>query len=422
MLSQKLVKFVILLFISALAVTPVHAQWDKKQTGTTNLLESIYFLNDSVGFACGWKGTVLKTNNAGENWTDIGTSQNLIYKDVLFVDSTKGIIVGEDQFMYKTYNAGQNWIQKNTTSDLTRILQGIDVYNTSKMIAVGFRGYIIQSSDTGNTWKLDSIGSDSIRFRNLNIYDITVLPGGKCFAVGDSSMILSKNIDDTVWKQEFIGFNIPLKGISFINDSIGYVAGGSVDTSTSTFVNVFYKTINGGRTWSNPASITNGGTINTIHFVNKDTGYVASNSGRIFRTYNGANTWKQLPSKTPSTLYSIHFFNDTSGLICGDGGVLLKTKNNGGYPVSVVKVNNPLSINIYPNPASTELYFKFNDIKLESVILTSSLGQKINYTNITNNKLNISNLAKGIYYVTVYYHNTTDEKQTLVVNKTIVIN
>lgn len=413
---------VLLLTLGALTFTmPVNAQWVKKTTTTTNLLESIYFTDSLHGYACGWKGTVLKTNNAGETWTSISTTPNLIYKDVHFVDTLKGLIVGEDQFIFKTYNGGQNWVQKNTGSDLSRPIQSIDAYQQKNMVAVGFRGYIIQSNDTGNTWKLDSISLPDSLSKQRNLYDVTILPGGRCFAVGDSSLILSKNLTDTVWQSQFIGLDIALKGVSFVNDSIGFAAGGTVDTNNGTFINVFYKTTDGGKTWSTATSINNGGTINHIHFVNKDTGYITANSGRIFRTYNGGDTWVQLLSGTPSTLYRIFFYNN-NGFICGDGGIIIKTSNNGGYPVSIPKLNNTDVVTLYPNPAKHTLYIGTEEVTIKNIVITDATGRRINLNKTNNNSLNISNLAKGIYTVTVYYYNLTDNKTIRVLNKKVLIN
>lgn len=60
------------------------------------------------------------------------------------------------------------------------------------------------------------------------------------------------------------------------------------------------------------------------------------------------------------------------------------------------------SISIYPNPTSDELFVKNeNNIELSSIKITDLTGKTVAYQNSQLNSINISNLSKGMYFVTI---------------------
>ncbi|MHB9111211.1 MAG: WD40/YVTN/BNR-like repeat-containing protein [Thermoleophilia bacterium] len=87
--------------------------------------------------------------------------------------------------------------------------------------------------------------------------------------------------------------------------------------------------------WSNPS--VQGNTINSISFVDGQTGYAAGIGGTVIKTTNGGANWT---AKIPSTscggvvtagcnLSGIHFFSATEGWVVGDYGTIWHTINGG---------------------------------------------------------------------------------------------
>jgi len=59
-------------------------------------------------------------------------------------------------------------------------------------------------------------------------------------------------------------------------------------------------------------------------------------------------------------------------------------------------------ISVYPNPASDELFVKNeNNIELSSIKITDLTGKTVAYQNSQLSSINISNLSKGMYFVTI---------------------
>jgi photosystem II stability/assembly factor-like uncharacterized protein len=72
-------------------------------------LNSIYFFDDSYGWAVGNDGVVLRTTTGGDYWIKVnaGTGQQL--DDVFFVSQSVGWICGDDIRIRKTTDGGLTW-------------------------------------------------------------------------------------------------------------------------------------------------------------------------------------------------------------------------------------------------------------------------------------------------------------------------
>jgi len=68
--------------------------WTAQTSGTTNVLNSIYFTDANTGYTVGEIGTILKTINSGTTWTALtsGTTSNLY--SIYFKNANIGYAVG----------------------------------------------------------------------------------------------------------------------------------------------------------------------------------------------------------------------------------------------------------------------------------------------------------------------------------------
>ncbi|MFC2137424.1 YCF48-related protein, partial [Bacteroidota bacterium] len=87
------------------------------------------------------------------------------------------------------------------------------------------------------------------------------------------------------------------------------------------------KTTDGGENWLELNSLPR--TMQSIIFVNADTGWVVGEYGFISKTEDGGQSWTQQTSNTTEILYSTYFINDDTGWIGGKMGTILKTVNGG---------------------------------------------------------------------------------------------
>lgn len=73
--------------------------------------------------------------------------------------------------------------------------------------------------------------------------------------------------------------------------------------------------------------------VNSVFFINNNTGYCGAEQGRILRTINGGATWQTTNLNIPQYIYSIHFPSSSTGYAVGGqssmNGVMYKTINGG---------------------------------------------------------------------------------------------
>ena len=64
-----------------------------------------------------------------------------------------------------------------------------------------------------------------------------------------------------------------------------------------------------------------------ISFVNSNTGFIASDGGKVLKTTNGGNNWSIQNLTPPVDVTSIHFVNSQTGYAAGSQGKIFKTTN-----------------------------------------------------------------------------------------------
>ena len=66
----------------------------------------MHFTDTNTGYAVGRSGKILKTTNAGVNWTFLNSGTSINLKSVYFTDMNNGYAVGESGIILKTTDAG----------------------------------------------------------------------------------------------------------------------------------------------------------------------------------------------------------------------------------------------------------------------------------------------------------------------------
>lgn len=186
----------------------------------------------------------------------------------------------------------------------------------------------------------------------------------------------------------FLPANSKLSSSAFINADTGFVAGGIISsTSQSGFI---YKTTDGGNSWT--SSISNlPSMINSIHFPSSQVGYAIgglNSAGIIYKTIDGGNSWTSILNTGSFTaiLSNAFFFNDSKGIIAGhdaffyeskivniDGGAVSSNQNNSNYVYFT---------DIYFTSADTG-YIVGSDFSGNFILKTTNQGG--NWTNVYNN-------------------------------------
>ncbi len=390
-------------------------------------------LNGNNSIIVGEYGMILRSSNAGVNWTEISdrTNLNLMF-DIFYTDANTGFISASGGKIYKTTNSGNSWILKNSD---TAIVSFSRVIFNGNLGLTGNNGRIYRTTNLGENWQLFNSGNESIIYRDFDFIDQSVI-----YISGSNNL---KSTNGGLNWSNINGPNGTRTGLDFINENEGYnICDGLI-----------YKTTNGGNNWTGPANVS--GFYRAISFFDENNGIAVGNSGYIARTTNAGNNWSSesintdvtftrfskvnanlgfvlsafqiykttdkgfswLPIIHPNVdggLFGIYFMNQNTGTVTGYWGKILKT-TTGGEPIGIEPISNeiPKSYNLfqnYPNPFNPVTKIKFNIPEADNVSLKiyDILGSEI--STIVNENLkpgvyevnwNAATFASGVYFYTL---------------------
>lgn len=395
----------ILIFIMLLMVSNVSAQtgWQILNSGTTEHLYSIEFVNENTSYISGDNGTLLKTTNGGSNWQiNIG----LPGTDIAFVNDSTGFSANGP--VYKTTNSGINWI--NLGSGFKHEVEFLDAMTGYACGDMDYNNFLVMSKtiNGGATWAdiYVVLSPPDLKWWNsLTMYDTQI--GYIAYHREDPprTQYIIKTIDGfNNWTTSFssqgmydaFAITMPvLDTLYFIGD----------DINTGTWF--IYKGIND--VWSSVYSTSVH--LTDLFFTNAVTGYATGVSGLILKTTNGGLNWNVQNSGTGSTLWKVLFINAMTGYIAGDGGLILKTTNGGAAPFSI---SGTVRYEDNNQPVSSGYVKAFRyDEQTQNIIIVDSTGIQSNgaYTLIHCPPIPIDIMAfqddeEDGYFVPTYYVST----------------
>ena len=114
---MKKITFLLLIILTA---GSIYAQpWSEQNSGVTATLTSVYCVNPSTAWVCGYAGTVLRTQNSGVNWINCTGNGIPITVSLISISGNPSLganaIVagysGTDTWVWRTTNNGANWTQ-----------------------------------------------------------------------------------------------------------------------------------------------------------------------------------------------------------------------------------------------------------------------------------------------------------------------
>lgn len=251
--------------------------WQEINTNLT--IKSVWMIDSHEGFATSYNG-IYKTTDGGLNWQKTDTTIISQCTYIKFKDRNNGFAysqAGGGQLL-KTVDGGQHWIAYNSTLENINSIEFID---QEAIVAISDEGIIYRSPDNGDSWQ--PVYSDQ---HYLLYYDVHFVNKTTGFIAAHSGGILKTTDGGLNWTL-YSPTHIDVEALNFSTNSIGFAA---------TWNNL-YTTIDTGSNWT-PLGLT---TLQTsdrwryIHFFNKDTGIVVSETPiKIFKTYNGGINWQPI--------------------------------------------------------------------------------------------------------------------------------
>jgi photosystem II stability/assembly factor-like uncharacterized protein len=372
---KKIIFIIPLLFVMN---DQISAQWIVQNSGVSEYLKDVFFVNEFEGWVCGYDGMLLKTEDGGLNWEQINLGFNNYFYSIYFINDNIGWLIGNGGLILKTVNRGLQWEQQNlnTSDDLLSDVFFVDENNG--WITTG--NQVLKTTDGGNSWTSYPNGlflGHAIYFTNTN-------NGWVC----DVNSDLSRTTDGGInWTLQSSGTNRSRSDIFFVNENIGW-----------TFGNTITKTIDGGNSWFVLYSFNSAVWINSGFFLDENTGWVCGTEsdgygsvGKIFKTTNGGNSWLEEFSQYGTPLYKIFFVDNVNGWVTGMNGFIAK------YDISkYIQVTAPNGGEHWLAGSSYDITWQKNNVELMNLLYSTDNG--LNWILIADN-INADNL--GYYWDTI---------------------
>jgi len=306
---------IIILLLSFIFIAKAQYKWQKQNSGTTDILTYVDFLNRDIGLVIGGKGHILRTINGGNTWTTINSGVLNDISTVTFVTKNVAFISGSEGLVLKSNNGGLTWVALNT--GVTTMLYSINFINENVGYAAGMGGVIIKTINGGNSWtQLNSTISN-------HIYRIGFLNKDTGFVAARDGVIARTLDGGNSWNQCITGTSELFAYVNFLDKNNGFAVGDN---------GLILRSEDAGKTWAAKNSGVNL-YLNCVKFIDRDTAYIVGYNGTILKTRNKGQTWENDNSGVNDRLVSICFPNKFVGYSVGVNGTILKLQT---APDSVV--------------------------------------------------------------------------------------
>jgi len=320
--------------------------WVDQSDGAPTVLNlnGVRFVTARRGFAVGASGTILKTVDAGLNWTSVPSGlTGFTLNAIDFANQNSGIIVGNAGQILRTTNSGDSWSPLLGVETAGLAMNDVYFQNPSRGWIVGNAGLILRTTNGGASWTrvLPGVTTANLNSVSFPHYNLTGTPPAEPFArgwiVGDNGTILtsadgggswrivtpfvtSDNLFGVVRRTTADGIAVGFNNRALYTDASGDTALWNLGSAPAPFTN--FTSVAWSLTSAPPGAAWAGGKVD------------AGGLPVILFSDDGGRTWSEqfLPSDAPLTgngIEDLYFLDDNRGWAVGTGGLILHTATGG---------------------------------------------------------------------------------------------
>lgn len=357
----------------------------------------VEFFDDNHGYVV-QGNALLRTDDGGVTWDVVNNSLQGLYFDrsiAYGTDFNHTFLVGDYADAIRTTDGGQTFeplpAMNATQPGIFYFRDNLNGYFTSaSYLTMNYW----RTTDGGNTWTSSSFmpgvkfvefpvaGSQSgIMIAGNDLYNTS--NGGASWTMVGTPLIPNGGYMSAYYSNQFFDLQ---KG--FLLSQYNLI-----------------KTINGGMSWTIVAD--RGG--DEIAFLNPNVGYLKNKypgndvaATALYKTYDGGHTWEamsglaEFEAEGAERLVDISVPNGTTGYALTSKGRLYKFELTLG-----TKQDEPAKIAWYPNPAKNEIYLEGGDFKSKNYTVYDLTGRTMLHGTIDFQKINISHLNSGYYFLKI---------------------
>lgn len=301
------------------------ADWDTLHAGIGWDLESIFFLNQSRGWAVGDHAAYFITENGGTDWQffRMGLDDGRL-TDIVFFDDQTGWATGQEYSgpylngkVFKTETGDNGWQEKAEFQQKTP--QALFFLDENTGWVVGEQGLIACTDDGGENWtEQDNPYSES----STQLESVFFVNENDGWAAGGySGNVLHTNNGGDLWTEQVTGAEHAVRDVFFLDAMNGWAAGSS---------GTLLRTMDGGEIWTAVPLPENGTapSFNKVVFADSLHGWIAGSNGVIMRTADGGLNWIVDETHCATDLQDLCFSGAGAGWAAGVDGTILAWQSN----------------------------------------------------------------------------------------------
>ncbi len=403
------------------------AQWIELNSGVSTKLNSVSSIKGLTTWACGNNGTVIKSSNMGDNWSNgnqFGISANItlnhiycINENIVFAAGNEGVVT----YLYRTINGGTSWdLIKQQSGGKYNALHFID-QNTGILLGdpVGGRWSIWKTVNGGVNW--DSTGCFLQQNGSEKGFANSLWASGNNIWFGtDNFRIYNTDNYGANWLARSTGAE---KNSSTLWFDFDFNIGLSGNTN-------LLRTLNSGNNWNVETIPGSGNVISVTGSAHSSFNWVIRADKKIYLNPHNSNNW-ELDYTAPNGNYT-YVSIERNGYF---SGAVFALRDNGGISrtyflslgINTISTNIPQTFNLeqnYPNPFNpvTKIRFEIPAAGYVNLSIFDVMGQKIE--TLVNGKMipgvfeaefNASDMPSGVYYYQIKAGNFSQTKKMILV-------
>jgi photosystem II stability/assembly factor-like uncharacterized protein len=223
-------------------------------------LEDVFFINESIGWACGEDGLILKTIDGGQTWKKMESGTDVFLRDIRFTDNNFGWATGRGNKQGSEYA-------------------------------------FLTTDDGGETWNDVSLPENKTI---MSAFFTSSVHG--CGVAGRGDFLCTANGKN--WESVKLSSQYRSR-VFFLDQQSGWAVGDSI-----------VKTVNQGKTWTYSLKAANADRLklDDVYFSNKQTGWAWGLSS-VYETRDGGISWERVSDKWLPEIKKANVSNASSARI-----------------------------------------------------------------------------------------------------------
>ncbi len=339
-------------------------QWEAQGAPTLRTLD----LFDQIGYAAGHVGfaenVMLKTEDGGSSWDTVSlpAREGAFFYGLFFTDAVNADTVyaaSWDNTFFRSYDRGASWDTIHLPNSAPGYYEGGFFVNDSTGFIVGPNGYIVKTTDYGDSWDIMAGSADSTDENSHYLTEVFftdeqtgwVSSFGCLYHTTDGGSSWTRSCEGTYgnFRKGFIEFDEQGRGIAVAQFEV-FVTENAPDfdlvlpvglTNTLYSINetdghlyaaasegkIFHSTDNG-QNWMVMSTSVNS-TLRAVRFVDQDNGWATGSSGTVIKTADAGMNWESIGLNYDGNLDDLYAWSASSAIVVGDSGTIFKTIDGG---------------------------------------------------------------------------------------------